>query len=69
MTAIDKVVYAADKIDPLRGYNSEALIDAMKKDIDSGFKIVLKANKEYIEGKGKLFNDILTDQCVKEYLE
>ncbi len=69
MTAIDKVVYAADKIDPLRGYDSKELIAAMKQDIDSGFKIVLKANKEYIEDKGKLFNDILTDQCVKEYLD
>ena len=69
MTILDKVVYAADKIDPLRGYDSTELINAMLNDIDSGFVTVLKANVEFITGKGKLMNDILTDQCLKTYLK
>lgn len=69
MTALEKVVYAADKIDPLRGYDSTELINAMMEDIDSGFKTVLKANVDYLNDKGKQISDILSDQCIKQYLK
>ena len=69
MTTLDKVVYAADKIDPIRGYDSSELIKAMMEDIDSGFEVVLKANKDYLQEQGKLINDFLSDQCLKSYLK
>ncbi len=69
MSDMAKIVYAADKIDPLRGYDSKDMIEAMLKDFKSGFIFVLKENKKFIESKGKEddFN-ILSNECFKYYL-
>ena len=37
MDWLGKVIYAADKIEPSRGYYSKDLIEAMYDDIDNGF--------------------------------
>ena len=68
MSLMSKVVYASDKIDPLRGYDSTDMINSCKKDITSGFLYVLKENLAFIDGKkftskyGNNFNK-LTEEC------
>ncbi|MCQ2087226.1 MAG: nicotinate (nicotinamide) nucleotide adenylyltransferase [Bacilli bacterium] len=70
MTWIEKIVYAADKIDPTRGYDSSKLIEAMMNDVESGFITVLKANMEYINSKAnKASDNIYTEKCVNYYLK
>ncbi len=44
-----KIVFCADKLDPLRGYDSSAMIEACKKGIHSGFEWVTLENKKYLE--------------------
>lgn len=69
MTDLAKVIYAADKIDPLRNYDSSKLIDAMFNNrINKGFKIVLQANKDFLTAKNKNINNKLTLKCFNEYL-
>lgn len=68
MCKLAKIVYAADKIEPTRGFDSTDLIKAMLTDVDSGFKIVLQANKEFLEGQGKSLENTLTYNCIKNYL-
>lgn len=69
MTDLQKIVYAADKLDPNRGYDSTELIEAMKNDISGGFLIVLKENIDYIKSCGKNISNKLTDSCIKYYLK
>ena len=63
-----KIVYAADKIEPGRKFDSTDLINAMLKDVDEGFKIVLKANKEFLETHRGDINNPLTCKCFNKYL-
>lgn len=69
MTNLEKIIYAADKIEPTRGYDSSELINAMKEDYEAGFKKVLEHNIKYIEGQGKSTSNPLTDECIKFYLD
>ena len=69
MTTLQKIVYAADKIDPLRGYDSSDLIKAMEQGIDSGFETVLRANIDYIKECGKNPSNKLTNSCINYYLK
>ena len=69
MSKMAKTIYAADKIEPTRGFDSSDLISEMKKDIDQGFKIVLQANKDFLESKGKMTDNPLTYNCFKTYLQ
>ncbi len=68
MSKLAKIIYAADKIEPTRGYDSSNYINAMKKDIDEGFKIVLQANKDFLLEQGKTIDNALTCKCFKKYL-
>lgn len=67
MSILGRIIYAADKIEPTRGFDSSDLIKAMINDIESGFITVLKANKEFLISKGKMVNDRLTSNCFKYY--
>lgn len=49
-----KIIFAADKLDPLRGYDSSKLIEACKKDIHQGYEQVLKENEKYLKEKGTI---------------
>ena len=69
MNSIGMVVYAADKIEPTRGFDSSELISAMKKDYKSGFVEVLKANLEYFKAKHIDYNNELTYKCLSYYLD
>lgn len=68
MNSIAKVVYAADKIDPLRGYDSINMIMAMMNNIDEGFKYVLSENKKHLLSKGRDIDNKLTNECFECYL-
>ena len=68
MTALGKIIYAADKIEPTRGFDSSDLIEAMMKDYESGFKIVLQANKEFLESHRGNIDNPLTSKCFQKYL-
>lgn len=69
MSRLEKLIYAIDKIDPTRGYDSTELIKAMEEDVDKGFITVLKANKEYLAKKEIKMHNRLDDECTKWYLE
>ena len=68
MTNLEKIIYAADKIEPTRGYDSSELIEAMKNDYETGFIEVLKHNKDYLLEGGKDIHNPLTDECLDYYL-
>lgn len=69
MSPLEMILYAADKIEPTRGYDSSDYIASCLKDYEQGFRIVLQANREYYQEKGYDFLDnILTQACVKQYL-
>lgn len=68
MSWLEKVVYACDKIEPTRGFDSSDLIKAMMENYDLGFITVLKANKEFLENNRKDINNRLTFNCFKDYL-
>lgn len=68
MSILAKVIYAADKIEPTRSFDSSDLISSMTKDAEKGFKTVLQANKDFLESKGKMTNNPLTYICFKKYL-
>ncbi len=69
MGILAKIVYASDKIEPTRGFDSSDLISAMINDAETGFKIVLQANKDFLLSKEKSIENPLTYNCFKEYLQ
>ena len=68
MTPLGKVVYASDKIEPLRGYDSNDMISECLKDYYLGFLYVLRENKKYLESKGYQADNPLTRACYDQYL-
>ena len=68
MTWLEKLIYATDTVDPLRGYNSTDLINSMYENLNSGFVTVLKANYEYLQIRNKTINNRLSEECFKAYL-
>ncbi len=68
MSPYAKIVYAADKIDPLRGYDSSWMIEDCKKDYEKGFRIVLMENRAYLTGKGYKIDNPSTKECFDYYL-
>ena len=69
MCWLEKLIYAADKIEPSRPFDSSDLISAMEKDLSSGFLTVLKANYEYLKERHKGIDNRLSDECFKCYLD
>ena len=69
MTWLEKLIYASDKIDPNRDYDSSDLIAAMDKGVDEGFLTVLEANRDFLTKKHKDINNRLTEECFKFYLD
>jgi nicotinate-nucleotide adenylyltransferase len=66
-----KIIYAADKLDPLRPYDSSDMIRRMKSDYKSGFVYVLSENKKIIEKMhpGAIEDNELSLQCFNYYLK
>ena len=69
MSTYGKIIYAADKIDPLRGWDSSSLIKLCLKDYNLGFKQVLNDNIEYFKNNNISYKNELTNNCIKYYLE
>ena len=69
MSKLAKAIYAADKIEPTRGFDSKELISDMKVNIDNGFLEVLKANREYFIEKNIAYDNELTKECMEYYLD
>lgn len=69
MNPIGKIVYTADKIDPLRGWNSSAYVEEAKKDYEKGFVSLLKANRDFLKEKDKEEKVPLSEECYEYYLK
>ena len=69
MSLLEKCIYASDKIEPTRGFDSSDLINAMKVNIEDGFIVVLKANQEYFIVKKVPYDNPLTKECFEFYLK
>ena len=69
MSWLEKLIYACDKIDPNRDYDSSDLIEAMEKGLEEGFITVLEANRDFLLKKHKDINNRLTEECFKFYFE
>ncbi len=68
MSPLAKIIYAADKIEPLRGYDSSSMIEECKKDYEKGFLTVLAANRDYLTEKGYKVDNPSTKECFDFYL-
>lgn len=68
MSTLGKIIYSADKLDPLRQFKSDNLIKSCYKDYKEGFLKVLRANKEYLLSVHKDINNELTKACMDHYL-
>ena len=68
MGGLSKIIYASDKIEPTRSFDSSELINACIHNYEKGFKEVLKANKEYLESNNKNTGNRLTKACFDKYL-
>ncbi len=68
LSTIAKIVYAADKIEPLRGYDSSIMIKKCMKNIDKGFLLVLSENRRYLTEKGYKVDNPMTKACFDYYL-
>ena len=68
MSKLAMVVYASDKIEPTRQFDSTWLINSCLKDYYQGFIDTLVDNKKYLLGHAKDITNKLTDACFKEYI-
>ena len=68
MSPLGKIIYAVDKIEPTRGFDSKKLIQACYKHYYVGFMNVLEANYEYLTSKGYVIDNPLTKECFNQYL-
>ena len=69
MSEIAIIIYCADKIEPTRRFDSRDLIDAMKKDLMSGFETVMRSNVEYYNVHKINYRNPLTVACLKQYFK
>jgi len=69
MSRLGMVVYACDKIEPTREFDSTWLINACLQDWKNGFLTTLKDNKKYLIEHGKDYTNNLTAECFNMYLE
>jgi len=69
MSTLAKIVYAADKIEPLRELHKDKEIETCLKDINEGFMMVLKETKDYLIEAKKDFGNKATTECFNYYLK
>ncbi len=68
MDSLAMVIYASDKIEPTRGFDSSSLISSCLKNYKQGFIDTLIDNKKYLLMHNKDILNPLTDACFKMYL-
>lgn len=68
MSDVGMVVYAADKIEPSRPFDSKWLINSCFKNWKQGFLDTLEDNKKYLLNHNKDITNRFTDECFEMYL-
>ncbi len=70
MSTLSKIIYAADKIDPSRGWDSAKYVKLCMNDIEFGFLSVLRANYEFLKAKcgGNEEGISASKECFSYYL-
>lgn len=68
MSQVGMVVYAADKIEPSRPFDSRWLINSCYKNWKQGFLDTLEDNKKYLLNHNKDITNRFTDRCFEMYL-
>lgn len=63
MSPLAKCIYAADKLDPLRDYDSSELIQLCLADIHNGFKYCLKDSYDYLVSNNVKVDDDFNQVC------
>ena len=69
MGTLAKVIYASDKIEPTRGFDSSVYIREMKVNANEGFLVVLAANKQYFIDKQIPYDNELTKATMEKFLD
>lgn len=69
MTSYAKIIYAADKIEPLRNFDATELYNSLLINYKDGFIKVLQANREYLLSQGDKDSNDFENACYKEYLK
>lgn len=69
MSPLGMVVYACDKIEPTRDFDSTWLINACMKNWKDGFLTTLEDNRKYLKSHNKDITNKLTDECFNMYLK
>lgn len=76
LSSVGKVLYACDKIEPGRGYDSDYMINSMLSDFEGGFKLVLHENLIFLSKKANLSplmflekTNYLSKECFLRYLD
>lgn len=68
MSSLAKIIFAADKIEPTRGYDSSSLISDCLDNYYVGFLHVIKENAKFLDSKGGSATTELSKECYNEYL-
>ena len=68
MSKLGMVVYASDKIEPTRPFDSRFLINSCYRNWYQGFIDTLVDNKKYLLAHAKDIQNELTDECFKMYI-
>lgn len=68
MSPLGMIIYAADKIEPTRGFDSRELVNACLADYRKGFVAVLSANRDFLLSQKMDIDNPLTKECMKMYI-
>ena len=69
MTLLAEIIYASDKIEPTRDYDSSYLINRCLDDFVSNFPFIVKEVKEFLESKGCSVDNKLSEDFFNKYLK
>ena len=69
MSPLGMVVYACDKIEPTRDFDSTWLINGCMENWKKGFLMTLEDNRKYLLSAKKDITNRLTDECFAMYLK
>jgi len=69
MDLLGKVVYASDKVEPTRDFETDQYIQALFKNAEKGFLVVLEQNRDYFIKKNIPYDNELTSKCFDFYLK
>lgn len=69
MSLLGKIIYASDKIEPTRDYDSSEMTNACLKDFKSGWKLVVYEVKKFLLEKGYSIDNRLSKDFFEYYLK